>query len=246
MDRSTFFKALAVIIVITLVSAGILFFFYSRGNDDYEGIPTIYPYVNDDAGVLLGSDYYDLQDFCEYVEWNTTCEVALLIVNDTGMYDLNTFAIKTFEKNGIGQEGQDNGVLVVFYVPEEGDVRWRTVTGAGVSDLLSGFVLKGFENDYLIPAMEEGDLSWGITIYIYAIGLELDEKYVAPHTDFWHGYPISFIPLKGWHLVAILIILIILTVVTRGRILLFIPLLFGGRGGFGGGKTGGGGSRGRF
>jgi uncharacterized protein len=249
MNKTQLHKAIAIIVVLTLIAAGILIFYYQYYDkkDEYEGIPTIEPYINDDVGALIESDYYDLDEFCYYIEWNSTCEIALLIVNDTGKYDLNTFAIKTFEKNGIGQEDKDNGVLVVFLVPEEGDVRWRTVTGDGVSDILSGFVLTGFENDYLIPQMELGDLSYGITLYIYAIGIELDDNYVSEGTSFWDDDPIWFIPLNGWELVAIVIIFIFLAIITKGRILFFIPLLFGrGKGGFGGGKTGGGGSRGRF
>ncbi|QLH74094.1 MAG: TPM domain-containing protein [Methanomassiliicoccales archaeon] len=250
MDRKKTYKAIVIIVVVTIVIAVALFYFYLRDdNDKYEGIPTLEPYINDKVGVLQESDYNDLQDFCTYIEYNNSCEIALLIVDNTGSYDLNTFAIRTFEKNGIGQEGKDNGVLVVFLVPEVGDIRWRTVTGDGVSDILSGFVLKGFENEYLIPAMEQGDLSWGITLYIYAIGLELDEKYISEGNDPWEEYPIWFIPLNGWQLAIFVVVFILLTIVTKGRVLLLIPYLFtrgGGRGGFGGGGTGGGGSRGRF
>ena len=46
------------------------------------------------------------------MELNNSCEIAVLIVDDLGKYDLNTFALSTFEKNGIGQGDKDNGVLV--------------------------------------------------------------------------------------------------------------------------------------
>ncbi len=98
--------AIAAVVIISVVLAAVLFVAYPAPKDDYSGIPTISPYVNDDVGVLIDEDYYDLEDFCYEVELNNSCEIALLIVDDLGDYDLNTFALQTFEKNGIGQEGQ--------------------------------------------------------------------------------------------------------------------------------------------
>ncbi|MCE5295981.1 MAG: TPM domain-containing protein [Euryarchaeota archaeon] len=83
-------------IVLTIVGAGVLYLYYSDGDDEYEGIPTIEPYINDEVGVLIKSDHLDLDDFCYYIERNNSCEIALLIVDDIGKYDLNTFALKTF------------------------------------------------------------------------------------------------------------------------------------------------------
>jgi uncharacterized protein len=249
MNRRQLGIAIVAVVLVTAIIAAALFVVYSPKGEDYSGIPTLVPYVTDDSLVLEDSDYYDLQDFCYAVELNNSCQVALLIVNTTGKYDLNTFALKTFEKNGIGQKGKDNGVLSVFLIANN-ETRWRTVTGKGVQDILSGFVLKGFENEYLIPNVQEGNLSHGITLYIFSIGLELDDKYKSPGSDPWNGDPIDFVPLTGWQWVIALVVLSILTVITKGRILMWIPWLLlgrgGGRGGFGGGGTGGGGSRGRL
>jgi hypothetical protein len=79
------------------------------------------------------------------------------------------------------------------------------------------------------------------------MGLQLTDNYVntgpAPSP-----YPIDFIPLTGIELAIAIGVIIVLMVVTRGRAVLWVGLLFGrgGGGGFGGGSTGGGGSRGRF
>lgn len=240
--------AIIAVILISMVLAAVLFMAYPAHKDDYSGIPSIDPYVNDDVGVLIDEDYYDLEDFCYEVELNNSCQIALLIVDDIGRYDLNTFALRTFEKNGIGQADKDNGVLVVFFVNDT-SIRWRTVTGSGIMDILSGFVLKGFENDYLIPQMEQGDLSYGITLYVYAIGLELVDNYVSEGNDPGNDHPIWFIPLSGWQLTLVAIGIVALVVITRGRAILWIFFLFsrgGGGGRFGGGGTGGGGSRGRY
>jgi hypothetical protein len=97
-------------------------------------------------------------------------------------------------------------------------------------------VLTQFEIDYLEPNIGWNDTSWGITLYIYAIGLELVENYESEGSDPGNDYPIHFIPLTWWELVLFVL-----------AILIGVPVIFGGgRGGFGGGRTGGGGSRGRL
>jgi uncharacterized membrane protein YgcG len=101
MEKEGLWKAIAAIVVVTIIIAAALFVIYTPKGEDYSGIPTLTPYVQDDAGVLLYEDYYDLEDFCLEVELNNSCQIALLIVDDIGKYDLNTFAIKTFEMNGI-------------------------------------------------------------------------------------------------------------------------------------------------
>ena len=248
MNRRQRNAAIVALVIVGVVLGAALFVIYDKPSDEYSGIPTIQPYINDDVGVLIEQDYYDLEDFCYEVELNNSCEIAVLIVDDLGKYDLNTYALSTFQKNGIGQGDKDNGVLTVFFVNET-VVRWRTVTGAGVMDILSGFVLKGFENQYLIPQMEAGDLSYGITLYVYAIGLELVDNYISEGNDPVEDYPIWFIPLNGWQLTLAAIGILALMVITRGRALLWVFFLFsrgGGGGRWGGGGTGGGGSRGRF
>jgi hypothetical protein len=97
--------------------------------------------------------------------------------------------------------------------------------------------------------MEQGDLSYGITLYVYAIGLELVDNYVSEGNDPGNDHPIWFIPLSGWQLTLVAIGIVALVVITRGRAILWIFFLFsrgGGGGRFGGGGTGGGGSRGRY
>ncbi|OPY31854.1 MAG: hypothetical protein A4E32_01458 [Methanomassiliicoccales archaeon PtaU1.Bin124] len=249
MERRTLIKAVAAVVILTIIAAVALFVIYSPKDTSYEGIPSLTPYVTDDNYVLMapeGDLFPYLDDMCYELEKNNSCEVALLIVNETGKYDLNTYAIKVFEKNKLGQSGKDNGVLICFLV-NDNSTRWRVVTGVGVEGILNGARLKALEQENLLPELDEGNVSWGIYFYTEAITNELRSKYISPGHDPLSDYPIWFIPLNTWQLMLVVGILIVLTVVTKGRILFFIPYLFGGgggRGGWGGGGTGGGGSRG--
>ncbi len=215
----------------------------SAPKEDLSWVPTLGDYVNDRAGVLDASDAYDLETFCQEVEINNTCQIAVLIVNSTGSVGVNDYALKVFEKNGIGQAGKDNGLLFVMSFDERA---WRVVTGAGVSDILNGGRLTEFQLTYLDPNLESDNYSTGITLFLYAMGLELVDNY---HSNSGGGewYPIDFIPLNWWQLGLAVVVVLAVGIITKGRAFLWIGSIFlGGRGGFGGGRTGGGGSRGRF
>jgi uncharacterized protein len=238
--------ALATVLLVGIILGGALVYSYTRPSNDLAWVPRIDPYIDDRAGLLDPWDAYDMQEFCIEVEANNSCEVALLVVNTTQPYGINDYALRAFEKNGIGQAGKDNGVLVVFSADEWA---WRTVTGAGISNILNGARLTEIEMTYLEPRLDPVNISEGLKLYIYAIGLELVDNYQSAGNDPWNSQPIDFIPLSGWQLAIAFVIFIAIMVVTRGRALGLIFLLFGrgggGLGGFGGGRTGGGGSGGR-
>jgi uncharacterized protein len=250
MNRSTKLAAIAVIVAMAIIFVvGAYVILQPSNPDDTSWVPKLEYYVTDDTYVLSEADYNDLDQFCFAVEQNNTCQVAVLIVNSTNYngahVGVNDLAIKVFEKNGIGQKGKDNGVLFVL---STADKSWRVVTGKGVEGILNGAKLTELQDTYLIPYLDTpANYSTGITLFVYSIGLELTDNYVntgpAPSP-----YPIDFIPLNGTELVIVIAIFTVLMIVTRGRAILWIGLLFGrgGSGGFGGGSTGGGGSKGRF
>ena len=241
--------AAAAVIIVFIVGIVGAFLILTSGapKEDLSWTPVLTPYVDDRAGVLDYDEYLELDYFCYQVESVNTCQIAVLTVNSTQPIGINDFAVKTFERNGIGQEGRDNGVLFVFSHSERA---WRVVTGAGVSDILSGSKLTDLrQNISLDEQFEAGNFSAGISDYIHAIGEELVDRYDPDASK--GDYPISWIPLRTWHWYVVIGVMMALIVITRGMILIWIPqiilaLLSGGRGGWGGGGTGGGGARGRF
>jgi uncharacterized protein len=249
MDRGKLAAVAVALLIIAVVGGVGTYLVLSAGapEEDLSWAPTISPYVDDRAGVMTYEDYVELDDFCYAVELNNSCQIAVLIVNTTQPIGINDYAIKTFEKNGIGQEGKDNGVLFVFSYSEEA---WRVVTGAGVSDILNGARLTELRQLYLDPYIETGDYSMGIKLFVYSIGLELVDNYSSPGTEPSDGTFLG-ITLAWWQWAIIIFVVVALVVGTKGRVLFWIPyllisLLGRGGGGWGGGRTGGGGARGRF
>ena len=191
-------------------------------------------YVTDSAGVLGYQDYSDIQNLIESIQENTTAQVAVFIVNTTSPLSIDQFAVQTFEKSKLGQQGVDNGVLVVIAV---NDQRWRIEVGYGLEAVLNDAKVGAIGRAYLSPAFGSGDFGNGTYDTVAALGDEI----ASSDTSHPAGYPIPGIPLNWWQLVVVGVIFLGVAVLTRGRVFVFAWSLFG-RGG--GGRSGGGGADG--
>ena len=75
-------------------------------------IPQLDDFITDEVGVLLYSEYYlDTYSVCEVLDEETSCEIAILVVNSTGDMDISQYAIEVFDSNGIGKEGVKSKIL---------------------------------------------------------------------------------------------------------------------------------------
>ena len=203
--------------------------------------PTLYLYVNDLASphALLGTEVSDVEDLCFQVDSQTTAEIAVLIVNTTQPDGINLFAVKTFEKNAIGKKGQDNGVLLLVSTDERA---WRIEVGYGLQGILTAAVVGRIGRDIMEPNLTVGDFYDAIYDGTFAVGQLIVDKYVPPSGQL----PTPDLIVIDWRAVAIGIgIFILVSAVTKGRVLFWFGSIFK-RGGFGGGRSGGGGARGGF
>jgi uncharacterized protein len=224
---------LAVLVLTFTAGAGVV-----RAQD----IPTIYLYVNDltNPGALLSNEISSIENLCVQVDQITSAEIAILLVNTTDPWALDAFALKTFEANGIGKKGRDNGVLLVIST----DARaWRFEVGYGLEGALPDSFVGRVGLDNLTPALQAGDFYTGIYDATWAVGNRIVEKYDAGAAN-----PQPNLIVFDWRAFAIIVAVFIgVAIVTRGRSLLWVGALFRlfRRGGFGGGRSGGGGASGR-
>lgn len=236
--------AVAVIITIVLLVV-ILSALFPPEDPRFVGIPTIQPYANDFSGTLDAGYKEWLDDICYNIDYDTSCEVAVLIVNSTLPNDINYYALRTFQKNGIGKEGKDNGVLVLVAVQ---DKHWRIEVGYGLMGILTGATVTNLGKTYLTPYLNDTQyLGDGLVDLTTDIGTIIVNEYTGD-TSGTPAYPINGIPLELWQWALIIVVVVVIGVATRGRAFLWIFLLIrsagGGGGKWGGGRSGGGGGRG--
>jgi len=214
-------------------------------NERFRGIPELNYYVTDEEYVLSTDEFSTIESNCVYVDEQTSCEMAVLIVNDTGDRDINDFALRTFQKNGIGEKGKDNGVLIVLAT---GTGEWKVEVGYGLTYVLTTAYISDIGRNNVTPYLLEGEYGYALIDMTYYLGIKIVEDYEEAESGD-PAFPIGGIPLTTTEWIVIIIVLVALTAVTKGRIwFILIFLLTGGRrgGGFGGGRSGGGGGGGRF
>jgi len=205
-----------------------------------QSVPEIFLYVNDltEPRTLLADEADALTDLCYEVDVLSTAEIAILIVNTTLPLGIDLFASDTFAANGIGKEGEDNGVLLLVSTDER---RWRIEVGYGLEGILNDAKVGSIGRAELDPALAVEDFFTGIYNATLAIGQEIVDNYV-PGTAA-NGPPALFV--IDWPKVAItVVVFLVVAAFSRGRVLLWLGNVHR-RGGFGGGRSGGGGARGR-
>ena len=86
------------------------------------------------------------------------CVVALSSIGDTDAFD---FAYELYQRWGIGREGQNTGVLILF-VMDSHDI--RITTGVGMEGILPDARCSQIIHDDMIPAFRRGDFGGGLCL----------------------------------------------------------------------------------
>lgn len=201
-------------------------------------IPHLYDYITDEVGVIVYSEYYQATyGVCEILDQETSCEMAILVVNSTEDMEIAQYAIEVFNSNGIGNKEKNNGVLLVVAT---GDQTYFVAVGRGLEGILNDAKVGRFARDYFVPYAEEGDYAYAIYALTVMIASEIADNYEEAEP---HRYPIEGIPLDWPQLLLAVFVFVAIMVVTKGRLFIWIGGLLRR---FGGGKTGGGGAGGKY
>ena len=234
---------------VSAVALGLALLAAAAGATDY---PTLQYWVTDQVGVLAESEVSDIEDNCIEVFDATGAQMAVLVVNTTQPDGIDIFAVKTFEKNKLGQAGRDDGLLIVISTSE---YLWRIEVGYGLEGVLPDSLVGSIADAHLEPFLNQSDFYQGLLYTTAFLGQEILDHYTGkpPEQDDGSHHPISWLPCTTWQLV-LLILFLALAVGTKGRILWWLPSLlmgrWGGGGGggrsWGGGRSGGGGASGKW
>lgn len=201
-------------------------------------IPQLRSYITDEVGVLIYSEYYEATyATCEILDQETSCVIAILIIDSTNGREISEYAIEVFNANGIGNEEKDNGVLIVVATADQ---TYFIAVGKGLESILNDAKVGRYARDYFVPHAEIGDYAYGIYALTAVIAGEIAEKYEEPSP---HKYPIEWIPLDWPELCIAGSVFLFIMVITKGKLFVWI-------GGYlrnlGKGKTGGGGAGGKY
>lgn len=194
--------------------------------------------VVDRADMLPDNLEANLGRMLEAHEQATTEQVVVVTLPDLQGYAIEDYGYRLGRHWGIGQEGEDNGALLIV---AEDERRIRIEVGYGMEGRLTDAASATIINQIISPAFQEGDFATGIANGAAAMVQVLGgEPLAVPESREARGEGDKPHPALGI-LFFIIILLAFFGSGRRGRSAIVAGALLGGLGGGRGGGLGGGG-----
>ncbi len=122
--------------------------------------------VVDQAGILSAAVEESLSESLRQHEAETTNQVTVVTLESLQDYDIADYGFQLGRHWGIGQEGSDNGVLLIV-APNERKVRIEV--GYGLEGALTDATAKSIIEKRIVPKFKSGDFEDGIRDGVAAI-----------------------------------------------------------------------------
>ena len=147
-------------LIYSIICIALTFILFVRpGSCQAENFPDYSGYVNDYANILSYETKSTLSALIYNLEKKTSAQIAIITIDTTKPLDIETYAVKLFEKWGIGQKGKDNGVLLLIAME---DRAMRIEVGYGLEGAIPDALAKIIIEDYIVPSFKKGDFNTGI------------------------------------------------------------------------------------
>ncbi len=177
---------------------------------------SVYDYIN----LLSSAEKLNLEQKLIRYSDSTSTQIVVAIIGSTKGENINYLGAQWGEKWEIGQEKEDNGILILL---AKDDRRIAINTGIGIEHLLTDALSKRIIERDIIPYFKSNDYPGGLNRGIDAIFEVLSGEYQSSGRSNSGGFPIL-----------ILIFLIVMFII----IVIAISKRSGGKGGNRGNKSG--------
>ncbi len=121
--------------------------------------PELRRYVTDLAGVLSPGDVDAIEQLLRQYDDSTSNQFVVLVVSSLEGESLEDFSMRVAEKNRIGQEGKDNGLLFLVAV---NDRKMRFEVGYGLEPVLTDAATSMIISEIVAPQFRSGNYARGI------------------------------------------------------------------------------------
>lgn len=136
-------------------------------------VPYLTGRVVDNAEILSAETRRRLTETLRRHEQKTSNQVVVLSVPTIHGESVEEYAVRVFEQWKLGQQGKDNGVLVVI-VPQ--DRRMRIEVGYGLEGVLTDAHASRIIRNLMTPRFREDDFSGGVARGVNAVIAQLEGK----------------------------------------------------------------------
>ncbi len=139
-------------------------------------VPAATGYINDRAGIISQTVELKLEQFLKDFEKSDSTQIVVLTIPTLDGEVLEEYSLKVLEKWGIGQQGKDNGALLLIAKAER---KIRIEVGYGLegrlTDLLSGRII----DNEISPKFKQGDFDGGIVSGVVGIAEAVRGEYTG-------------------------------------------------------------------
>ncbi len=166
----------------TILALLLLFLIPTAGNA--LDVPPLKAHVNDYANILSPAASQKIEAELSAFEMSDSTQIAVLTIPSLEGENIEEYAIKVAEAWQIGQQGKDNGAILLV---SKGDRKIRIEVGRGLegtlTDLLSGRIIR-----YEIgPRFKQGDFDGGVAAGVSSIMSAVKGEYAADPQDARQG-----------------------------------------------------------
>lgn len=167
-----------VIAALALLCAAALFpgCMFRRGPQKAE-YPGYSNFVNDTADMVSPATEQQLNALAADLDRQTSAQVAVLTVPTTEPETLENYAVGVFQKWGVGQAKEDNGVLLLVAPDNPSNSRIRIEVGYGLEGALTDIEAKHIITDLMAPACKAGDMDACIARGVFGIVAQVATEY---------------------------------------------------------------------
>jgi uncharacterized protein len=136
--------------------------------------------VTDLAGVFAPEERAALENWLLAVDARTGAEIAVVAVRTLDGGEVDDFAVRLFEKWGIGKKGKDNGVLILAAID---DRRARIEVGYGLEAVLPDAAAGRILDEAAVPLFREGRHGEGLSRAAQAVAARIGGDALAGFTN---------------------------------------------------------------
>lgn len=167
--------------------------------------------VNDFTNTLTQDQRDALEEKLKTYDDSTSNQVAIVIVNTTGDYDVQDYAIKILRDWGVGTKKNNNGVVLLAVMQ---DHKLRIETGYGLEGAIPDAIAKRIIDDELTPNFKAGNYYRGFDEATDAIIKAAAGEYKAPENYDKRGRNEGQ---KGSGIFTLIVIVIVIIIIFAGR-----------------------------
>jgi uncharacterized protein len=121
--------------------------------------PKLTEIVTDKAQIFTQPQLEELRTKLYQFESETTNQLVILTIDELGNQTIEEYALEVFNQNGLGQEGKDNGILILF---SKLDREVRIEVGYGLEPYITDAVASRIIQNTMIPRFKEEEYFDGL------------------------------------------------------------------------------------